>query len=343
MGNLTELDQVEVTPLPSPAVAQNKKRDHHSKWILVLSVMIALCGPFHLGYNVSELNVHTFNDPDECNARPVAAKTCVIFPGHTELEWAIVVNAWFFSAAAGSLLSNYPADRLGRVWTFRINATIVIVGSILQGFAQNIPMLAVGRFVSGFASGCGLAVAGAYINEIAPTKLRGALGCSIQLTVVFSIMVLAFLMIGLHTADTWRYLLGMPVLIGIVQWALSFVCVESPHWLIATGDDDAARHELWRLFGDVEGDKICDELLAAQESDESRHASPVPTADGVEEEIPIPKYKPSVFDQDHRHQLIVAVGLCTLMHFVGINVVFMYSSSFLTDAGIEDTIFGFLI
>ncbi|RLN55124.1 hypothetical protein BBJ28_00026694, partial [Nothophytophthora sp. Chile5] len=84
------------------------------KWILYSSILVALLQPFQSGWSTSQLNLSQFSDTDECNARPVAEDTCLMFPGHSKLEWTFAVNAWIFGGMIGSLFCGHFSDLWGR-------------------------------------------------------------------------------------------------------------------------------------------------------------------------------------------------------------------------------------
>ncbi|RAW30979.1 hypothetical protein PC110_g12650, partial [Phytophthora cactorum] len=73
------------------------------KAILYTSALLSWLQPFQSGWSTSQTNLSQYNDTDECNARPVAEDTCLMFPGHSKLEWTFAVNAWIFGAMVGSL------------------------------------------------------------------------------------------------------------------------------------------------------------------------------------------------------------------------------------------------
>merc|ERR1712224_35021 len=126
-------------------------------------------------------------------------------------------------------------------------------------------MLILGRFVSGIASGTSLAVAGTYINEVSPVRLRGRFGFGIQLAVTSGIVLTALFQLGLHTKSTWRYLMGLPTVLGAIQFFASAAIVQSPYWLMDQSRDEEAMRELDRLFGKGAGDLA---LSAIRETDD---------------------------------------------------------------------------
>jgi MFS family permease len=64
-------------------------------------------------------------------------------------------------------------DRYGRRKTIMIGALIALVGSILQGAAQNLAMILVGRIIAGWAVGLLSMAVPVYQSECAHPKIRG--------------------------------------------------------------------------------------------------------------------------------------------------------------------------
>ncbi|KAE8988541.1 hypothetical protein PR002_g21733 [Phytophthora rubi] len=68
------------------------------------SLLVLLLLPFQFGWSVGQLNLTAFNNEDDCNARPVVAGTCLMFPGHSKTEWTLLVNAWIVGGMIGTAL-----------------------------------------------------------------------------------------------------------------------------------------------------------------------------------------------------------------------------------------------
>ncbi|RLN14269.1 hypothetical protein BBJ28_00026321, partial [Nothophytophthora sp. Chile5] len=94
--------------------AKAAARQIKPNWILYSSILVALLQPFQSGWSTSQLNLSQFSDTDECNARPVADDTCLMFSGHSKLEWTFAVNAWIFGGMIGSLFCGQFSDLWGR-------------------------------------------------------------------------------------------------------------------------------------------------------------------------------------------------------------------------------------
>ncbi|RLN72683.1 hypothetical protein BBO99_00009719, partial [Phytophthora kernoviae] len=103
-GNITAFDEA------NKAAARLIK----PKTLLYTSALLTWLQPFQSGWSTSQMNLSQYNDTDECNARPVAEDTCLMFPGHSKLEWTFAVNAWIFGAMVGSLCCGHFSDKYGR-------------------------------------------------------------------------------------------------------------------------------------------------------------------------------------------------------------------------------------
>ncbi|RLN91013.1 hypothetical protein BBJ28_00025506, partial [Nothophytophthora sp. Chile5] len=103
-ANATAFDEA------NKAAARNLKPNR----ILYTTILVALLQPFQSGWSTSQTNLSQYSDTDDCNARPVVEDTCLMFPGHSKLEWTFAVNAWIFGAMVGSLFCGHFSDMWGR-------------------------------------------------------------------------------------------------------------------------------------------------------------------------------------------------------------------------------------
>ncbi|TYZ66186.1 hypothetical protein PybrP1_000437 [[Pythium] brassicae (nom. inval.)] len=311
-------------------------------WILYSSVLVALLQPLQYGWSTSQLNLSTFNDTDECNARPVADHTCLMFPGHSKLEWTFAVNAWIVGGMIGSLTSGGFSDRLGRRTVLLLNCVFIIAGAVVQATVSNIWVFAVGRVLAGVASGCATGVVGGYINEISPPHLRNALGVGFQISITVGILLVGLTFFFADTSSGWRYIASFPVVIAGVFLALAPIAmVESPAWLLMMGRREDAKKELARLFGEESVDVALGwlEVSSASSADDAELAV---QTDKIGVEAPSSSisllFSPVLF-----RQLITAVGIACAQQLSGINAVFFYSSDIFKKAGISDDRVGTLI
>ncbi|RLN96278.1 hypothetical protein BBJ28_00017370 [Nothophytophthora sp. Chile5] len=307
------------------------------RWTLYSSVFVSLLLPLQYGWSTSQLNLSTYNDEDDCNARPVVDGTCVVFPGHTTLQWTFAVNAWFVGGMAGSMLSGGIADRFGRKRVMQFNCAFIIIGAVVMTSSTGIWMFIVGRLLAGIASGCTTTVVNGFINEVSPPHLRSKLGANFQIAITVGILMVGITYFFANTSSGWRYAAAFPIILaGLFLGLAPFVVVESPSWLLLRGKQSEAQRELARLYGE-ENVHLAMAWLKSTDKVDPEVGTASATSDPVEkmaaEGASAMKMLLSPF---LLRQLVAAVGIAITQQLSGINVVFLYSSDMFTSAGISD-------
>ncbi|RLN13742.1 hypothetical protein BBJ28_00010531 [Nothophytophthora sp. Chile5] len=306
-------------------------------WVLYTSVMLAFVLPLQYGWSTSQLNLHKFNNEDECNARPVVEGTCIMFPGHTKLQWTVVVNAWIVGGMLGAGVVGKFADRFGRKQVLVYNCGFIIVGAIVQAVVSNLWVFAVGRFIAGIASGATTGNVGGYINEISPPHLRSLLGVVLHSGITVGILLVVTTFFYMDFNSGWRYIAGFPIVLAAIFLSLSpFLMVESPVWLLLKGRRNEAEAVLARLFGEenvpvalewIESKRKLDVEMQSSNWSETGHEV---IRDG--KGVPFSE----LLSAPLRRQFIIAIGLACMQKITGINTVFYYSSDLFSDAGLGD-------
>ncbi|CAI5731839.1 unnamed protein product [Hyaloperonospora brassicae] len=301
------------------------------KTILYTSALLSWMQPFQSGWSTSQMNLSQYNDTDECNARPVAENTCLMFPGHSKLEWTFAVNAWIFGAMVGSLCCGYYSDKYGRKKTLMGNCIFMIAGGVVMASVSNIWVFALGRFLAGIASGTATATIGGYINELSPPHMRNTLGLGLQISATMGILFPAIFFFVANTSSGWRYLAAFPVVLATIYLFMApSLCVESPAWLLTKGRSEEAKQVIARLYGEEYVQTALSWLEVSKAgTEEGRVATPLKTE--------------SMFAPRYRMQLLGGIMLSCAQQLSGINAVFYYSGTIFSDAGISDSRVGTLI
>uniref|UniRef100_K3W631 Hexose transporter 1 n=1 Tax=Globisporangium ultimum (strain ATCC 200006 / CBS 805.95 / DAOM BR144) TaxID=431595 RepID=K3W631_GLOUD len=315
-------------------------------WALYASVFVAWMLPFQFGWSISQVNLSTFANQDDCDARPVVEGTCLMFPGHTKTEWIFVVNAWIVGGMIGSLSCGSLADKYGRRKVLLTTSLFMIVGGAIQASASALAVFVVGRLIAGIASGFATGLVGGYINEIAPPHLRNTLGIGLQTSLSTGILLVVCTFFFANTNSGWRYIAGFPIVWGAVFLALaSFVLVESPAWLLTKGRRDEASRVMARIYGDehVGLAFLWFEPHASVSDIETPRAGSEDHEGGQSVELESESTLSQLISPLYRRQLIVAIGVAAAQQLSGVNAVFYYSSSFFQDAGISDDRIGSVI
>ncbi|MEY9926844.1 SP family sugar:H+ symporter-like MFS transporter [Catenulispora sp. GP43] len=243
-----------------------------------------------------------------------------------------IVAAALPGAAAGAIAGGWLADRIGRIRAMQIAAVLFTISGIGSMFAYQPWDLTIWRIVGGFAIGIASVIGPAYIAEISPPAFRGRLTSFQQLAIVLGIAISAVVnyLINQWAGGTntdhlgglaaWRWMLGAEVVPAILYGVLSLRLPESPRFLVANSRDEEAR----AVLAEVEGTSanVADRIAEIREQ--------------LAGEI-----KPKAVDllTPSRRNLLavvwIGIGLSVLQQFVGINVIFYYSSLLWQSVGIN--------
>eukprot|EP00607_Mallomonas_marina_P007570 CAMPEP_0182417398 /NCGR_PEP_ID=MMETSP1167-20130531/1863_1 /TAXON_ID=2988 /ORGANISM="Mallomonas Sp, Strain CCMP3275" /LENGTH=583 /DNA_ID=CAMNT_0024590937 /DNA_START=313 /DNA_END=2064 /DNA_ORIENTATION=- len=273
---------------------------------MILASMVAIIAQFVQGLNISAMNT----------------AATVVFPGHSNTDWALAVSAFAIGGPAGALVGGFLTNRRGRRGALMIEIWIFLVGGILMTIAQSTLWLIPARFIIGFASGISSVVVPVYLGEIAPPTLRGTLGTCTQFSLVIGILGSDLLAFPLATTSNWRYLFALTPILCILLLSLSPFLLESPRWLLARDEKSVyARVVIKQLRGfrmeeDVE--KEADNYLFGASKHkgnrDSAHSSGA--------------YLDLFMDKDVHRLVVSCLVLQMAQQLCGINVVFYYSTSF---------------
>jgi SP family sugar:H+ symporter-like MFS transporter len=233
----------------------------------------------------------------------------------------LAVSSTLVGAALGAVTAGRVADRFGRLHVMWLAAVLFLVSALGSGLAFSLFSLAVFRFIGGVAVGAASVIAPTYIAEIAPARIRGRLGSLQQLAIVLGIFLALLADWAIATAaggserewllglEAWRWMFLSMVVPSVLYGVLALTIPESPRHLVAKGELDKAREVLRRVLGNIDLD-----------------AKVIQIRDTLVHET-----KPSM--RDLRGPALgllpivwVGIMLSVFQQFVGINVIFYYSS-----------------
>jgi SP family sugar:H+ symporter-like MFS transporter len=247
----------------------------------------------------------------------------------------LVVAVALLGCALGAWGGGKLADRWGRIKVMLLGAGLFLFSAVLSAFAWSALDLSLWRFIGGIGIGIASVIAPAYIAEISPAKIRGTLGSLQQLAITVGIFAALLSDQLLATAaggaaeelwlgwEAWRWMFFVEafpaVLYGILAWRLP----ESPRYLVATGRPDEARRVLDSVLGPEEGvgDRI-QEIERSIAVDEKNAELGSVKGDGFL------GLKPIVW---------VGILLAIFQQFVGINVIFYYSTTLWQAVGFDES------
>ena len=233
-------------------------------------------------------------------------------------------------SAVGALIAGRIADRFGRIPAMKWTALLFAASSIGSGIAESLLSFSIWRFLGGIAVGAASVIAPAYIAEVAPARIRGRLGSLQQLAIVTGI----FLALGVndliaHTAGSpdapfwfgipaWRWMFYVEVFPAVVYGLAAFFLPESPRYLVKSGRASEAATVLAKIGEPDVPDRIREIQQTIGAERPSRLADLRAAKGGL---LPI---------------VWVGIGLSVFQQFVGINVIFYYSTALWHSVGFTE-------
>ncbi|ELR97164.1 sugar porter family MFS transporter [Gloeocapsa sp. PCC 73106] len=241
----------------------------------------------------------------------------------------LMVSLALLGSAAGALAAGPLADRFGRIKVMVIAAIMFAVSALGSGIPFTIWDFIFWRTLGGVGVGFASVIAPAYIAEVAPARLRGRLGSLQQLAIVTGIFIalmsnflIAFLAGSaenpwLFNITAWRWMFWTEIPPAVLYAVAALMIPESPRFLVAQGKEAKAASILRKIEG---GDvtELVNNIKASL----------------------VRERKPSFRDIMGRNGLLpivwIGIGLSVLQQFVGINVIFYYSTVLWRSVGFDE-------
>ncbi|NYF11126.1 SP family sugar:H+ symporter-like MFS transporter [Leifsonia sp. AK011] len=234
--------------------------------------------------------------------------------------------------AVGAVVAGRLADRLGRVPVMLIGSVLFIASAIGAGLAAGVVDLIIWRVIGGLGIGIASVIAPAYIAEISPAGMRGRLGSLQQLAITIGIFAallsdaLFANAAGSATAtigglEAWRWMFLVGVVPGLIYGLIALRLPESPRYLVLKGRDEKARTVFEKYWPGQDADVALGDIRKSIAVDaEARRTG---TLAG-----PTLGLKPIVW---------IGIILSVFQQFVGINVIFYYSTELWSSVGFPES------
>ncbi|GAB3372180.1 sugar porter family MFS transporter [Lysobacter rhizosphaerae] len=295
------------------------QEQHATLRVLLISAAAAL-GGFLFGYDTAVINGAV--DAIRGSFGLSAAAT------------GFAVSCALLGSALGAWYAGPLADRHGRVQTMRVAAALLAISAVGAGFAFGVWDLILWRVVGGIGVGVASVIAPTYIAEVSPAHVRGRLGSLQQLAIVLGIFASLLSDAWLAGAaggasqslwfglEAWRWMFLVALVPALVYGALVFGVPESPRHLVAKGRLAEARGVLQQVLG----------LRDPASLDSKLH--------DIEHSLRR-EYRPTLRDlRGPRAGLLpvvwIGILLSVFQQFVGINVIFYYSSTLWHSVGFSE-------
>jgi MFS transporter, SP family, sugar:H+ symporter len=243
----------------------------------------------------------------------------------------LVVSCALLGSALGAAVAGPAADRYGRIALMLVAAGFFALSSLGSGMARGIWDLAAWRLLGGVGVGIASVIAPAYIAEVSPARMRGRLGSLQQLAIVTGIFVAllsdAFLARAAGGAqqnlwaglEAWRWMFLVGVVPSLAYGILAWQIPESPRYLVAADKLPEAATVLRDVVGVAD---VPAKIREIQGTLQEKHKASLRDLRG-------PRFGllPMVW---------VGILLSVFQQFVGINVIFYYSTTLWRSIGFSE-------
>jgi sugar porter (SP) family MFS transporter len=152
-------------------------------------------------------------------------------------------------AIFGAAFSGRINEALGRRRTIMVAALVVIIGTLAATFSPTFVLLIVSRLVIGLGIGLSSSTVPTYLSELAPAKLRGAMGALNQIFIVLGILIAFLVSYGLGPSSNWRLMFAGALVPAVILLAGLRILPETPRWLLKNGREEEAREVLVSSHG----------------------------------------------------------------------------------------------
>ncbi|WP_300343400.1 sugar porter family MFS transporter [Nesterenkonia sp.] len=243
------------------------------------------------------------------------------------------VSSALLGCVIGAFTGGMVSDRVGRQKAMLIAAGLFFISAIGTGLVFSVYDLVLWRVVGGIGVGMASVIAPAYIAEVSPAAWRGRLGSLFQLAIVIGIFMAAvsnalfanladgaegMLWLGL---EAWRWMFLSEAAPALVYGMLALSIPESPRYLVSRGRTDDAAAVLTDVVGISEKSALTEKIA------EIRRTINLEARQKLRDLFQGRKLMPIVW---------VGIGLAVFQQFVGINVIFYYSTTLWQAVGIAE-------
>ncbi|PGH08300.1 hypothetical protein AJ80_07896 [Polytolypa hystricis UAMH7299] len=182
------------------------------------------------------------------------------------------INAIFpIGKFLGLFLTAWASDRYGRKLPMYTGYFLMVVGAVIQGAAQNLPMFIIARFIIGFGTAGVSQPAPIMVSELSYPTHRGRLTSMYYSTYALGGLMAAWTTFGTFRIDStwsWRIPSLLQGAIPLCQFFLLYFVPESPRYLIAKGRIEEARQIFvkYHAGGDESSPLVAFEMQEIQDS-----------------------------------------------------------------------------
>lgn len=225
----------------------------------------------------------------------------------------LVTTAVVVGEVVGAVFGGALANRIGRKLSMLGVAATFAAFSLLSGLAWSVPSLMTARFFLGLTIGVSVVVVPVFVAESAAPAVRGALLVLYQVATVVGIVLGYLAAWALAETESWRWMLGMAAVPGVLIFLLLLRLPDTPRWYMMRGRRAEAEHVLTQIdpASNVSSDldQMAADLAAARAGSTGSRIAPLL----------------EMFRKPYLRAAIFVIGLGFFVQITGINAIVYYS------------------
>ncbi|OOQ87708.1 putative MFS quinate transporter [Penicillium brasilianum] len=236
-------------------------------------------------------------------------------------------------AAFGALAGLDLNDRLGRLISWRVACIVWAIGTFIQVFSSGIyGLLLFARIFAGLGAGLLTVTSPLYLSEVAPRATRG-LAVGMYMVILLAVLSMGFFInygANLHMAATrtqYRLVQAIPLIPVGIAFGLSFLCPETPRYLVSQQRHKEGKEVLALL----RGKSIDDESVEAEFEEIDRQARERADLKSVSH---WQAFKESQSNPNYRQRFWLLMTMQTIAQWTGGNGITYYVTTIFEYAGV---------
>ncbi|CAN6552031.1 unnamed protein product [Malus baccata var. baccata] len=220
----------------------------------------------------------------------------------------LFTSCLYIAALVASFFASLVTRKFGRKISMFVAGLVFLLGSILNGIANNIIVLIIGRLLLGIGVGFANQSVPVYLAEMAPTKIRGALNMG---PITIGILVAGLVNFGTAKVKGgygWRVSLALAAVPSSMMTLAAIFLPDTPNSILERGNPEKAKKQQQQQQQSLFPLSGFQDLLAATDD-----------AQKVENQwtnITQPSYRP---------QLVICILVPFFQQLTGINVIMFYA------------------
>ncbi|XP_026841987.1 solute carrier family 2, facilitated glucose transporter member 7 isoform X1 [Drosophila persimilis] len=317
--------------------ATDKNNDHvtpakgrgWNTFLLFICLSVTVGTTIPVGYFIGVLNAPAELIKRWCEDILASEYDTIVSSSQLDILWTSIVSIYLIGGICGSCFSALCSDKYGRKGCLMISCAILVVCGMLFTWcraAKSLEMLMVGRFLGGIASALIFTAQPMYLLELAPSKLSGSVGVFTCIGVTGGILLAQVVTLSqlLGNENLWPYALSFYTLLVLVSLLPMWWFPESPRWLyLHKGDSAGSELALRRIRGQGAEEEVQRELLEMKATLEAQ-------AQASSKDSSLCQV---LGDRELFLPLLLVCSFQATQQLSGINAIFFYSLSILTQAG----------